>query len=83
MKNIHATIFNIIPPINVSLGLTNPEEYAMAIAGVPMGRMKAKPDGTVKANVVITGFIEKSIASPIVIGIKSATTAVLLMASVK
>ena len=46
-----------------------------------MGRIKAKPDGTATANVVITGSIEKSIASPIVIGIKSATTAVLLMAS--
>ena len=48
-----------------------------------MGKIKANPDGTVKANVVITGFIEKSIVSPIVIGIKSATTAVLLIASVK
>ncbi len=60
-----------------------PDEYAMATAGVPIGKMKANPAGTVTANVVIMGLIEKSIASPIAIGIKSATTAVLLMASVK
>ena len=60
-----------------------PDECAMATAGVPMGRINARPDGTVTANVIIIGFIEKSIATPMVIGIKSATTAVLLMAWVK
>jgi len=83
LKKIHEAIFSINPPLNALPGVTKPDECAMATAGVPMGSINARPDGTVTANVVIIGLIEKSIAIPMVIGIKSATTAVLLMVSVK
>jgi hypothetical protein len=83
LNKIHETIFSINPPLNASPGVMKPDECAMATAGVPMGSINARPDGTVTANVVIIGLIEKSIAIPMVIGIKSATTAVLLIASVK
>ncbi len=80
LKMIHETIFSINPPLNALPSVMKPDECAMATAGVPIGRINARPDGTVTANVIIIGFIEKSIAIPMAIGIKSATTAVLLMA---
>src|SRR3990172_11641381 len=55
----------------------------MALAGVPMGSMYARPDGTATAKVITFGSIPNDLAALIPRGKRIATTAALLMPSVK
>src|SRR5262245_24125162 len=60
-----------------------PDEYAMAFAGVPIGMVKPSPAGTATTSAMTRGSLAKSRATPSVTGMSMATTAELLISSVR
>src|SRR5512139_971001 len=82
LKTSHDTSPSSAPGTTMSRMLKCPEEYAMALAGVPIGSVVASPAGTAITSAMMRGSIPNSPAMPRLTGINSATTAELLIASV-
>src|SRR5215470_14131010 len=67
----------------MSLSRRYPDEYAIAFPGVPTGNVKARPEGSATTGAMRRGSIPNCFAMPRATGMRRATTAEWLMASVR
>src|SRR5262249_21223167 len=82
LNTTHATTTMSDPGTSMSRSRRYPEEYAIALPGVPTGRVKASPDGNATTGAMTRGSMPYCVAIPRATGMSRATTAEWLMASV-
>src|SRR5262249_30831915 len=82
LNTTHATTTMRDPGTSMSRSRRYPDEYAIALPGVPTGRVNASPDGSATTGAMTRGSMPYCVAIPRATGMSRATTAEWLMASV-
>src|SRR5262249_11538203 len=75
LNTVHATTTMSDPGTSMSRSRRYPEEYAIALPGVPTGRVKASPDGNATTGAMTRGSMPYCVAIPRATGMSRATTA--------